>query len=149
MRFGLDAACVPAAKEEGRTGRWLPMTSERGRILQCGLWLQQSGTGDCRPKFSSRRDVPGSTHTTTEWDLRYAKWGPQELSLCTGTAHLVALWLDSAFAGSLASTKFCYRPNWTGTFTVLSHSRLGVLSQCGFFPFSFQINFLLIFLNFF
>jgi hypothetical protein len=130
------------AGSQGRRADWKMTAHDVRDGKNSAMWAVASTkwNWNCRPKFSSHRDVPGSTHTTTDRISGTRSGPPQELTLCTGTAHLVALWLDSA------STKFCYRRNWTGTFTVLSHSRLGVLSQCGFFPFSFQlISFFLIF----
>jgi hypothetical protein len=45
VRLGWDAACVPAAKEEGRTGRLSPMTSQRENP-------PQSGTGTVGPNLA-------------------------------------------------------------------------------------------------
>jgi hypothetical protein len=129
-------ACRQPRKKGGLEddGPW----RQRGEEF-CNAGLQQSGTGTVGPNLAVIETCPVPRTRRLSRISGTRSGPPQELSLCTGTAHLVALWLDSAFAGSLASTKFCYRPNWTGTFTVLSHSRLGVLSQCGFFPFSFQL----------
>jgi hypothetical protein len=59
---------------------------------------------DCWAKFSSRRHVPGSAYMTTEWDIRYSKWGPPDLSLCTGTV----CGQPSPFSSPLSSVHVCW-----------------------------------------
>ncbi|CAK9209382.1 unnamed protein product [Sphagnum troendelagicum] len=79
------------AGSQGRRADWKMTAHDVREGIEefCNVgWIQQSGTGIVGPNVAVIETCPVPT---TEPDLRYAKWAPQELSLCTGTAHLVAL----------------------------------------------------------